>query len=120
MGISRSATVVCAYVVATSGMTAHEAIDLAQSKRGIVSPNLGFRVQLEEYALRFVGAGKAGGGGIPRLKISAGIGSRIRMFKFGASSSSPSPAPAPITPAPEMKEVEVGKTLVGSTRENIL
>jgi len=52
MGISRSATVVCAYLISTKGMTAMEAINFAQSKRTIVSPNNGFRKQLHLYAAR--------------------------------------------------------------------
>jgi hypothetical protein len=50
MGISRSATVVCGYFVATMKMTPQEALAAVKAKRGIVCPNLGFRIQLEEYA----------------------------------------------------------------------
>jgi atypical dual specificity phosphatase len=50
MGISRSATVVCAYLVATTRMTPREALAAVKAKREIVCPNLGFRRQLEEYA----------------------------------------------------------------------
>uniref|UniRef100_A0A0W0FXK6 Uncharacterized protein n=1 Tax=Moniliophthora roreri TaxID=221103 RepID=A0A0W0FXK6_MONRR len=49
-GVSRSATVVCAYLVATAGMRAIDSIAFVQSKRKIVCPNLGFRQQLEMYA----------------------------------------------------------------------
>ncbi|KAH9983943.1 protein-tyrosine phosphatase-like protein, partial [Russula vinacea] len=49
MGISRSATIVCAYLIATSRMTADEALNAVREKRPIVCPNLGFRRQLEEY-----------------------------------------------------------------------
>ncbi|KAJ3772656.1 protein-tyrosine phosphatase-like protein [Lentinula raphanica] len=49
-GVSRSATVVCAYLIATAGMTAMESITFVQSKRKIVSPNNGFRKQLSLYA----------------------------------------------------------------------
>jgi len=49
MGISRSATVVCAYLIAHKNMKAEEAIAYAQSKRPVVCPNLGFREQLEIY-----------------------------------------------------------------------
>jgi atypical dual specificity phosphatase len=52
MGISRSATVVCAYLVATAKMTPDEAIVAVKAKRGIVCPNLGFRRQLEEYYMK--------------------------------------------------------------------
>src|ERR1700677_670878 len=50
MGISRSATVVCAYLVATAKMTPDEALVAVRAKRGIVCPNIGFRIQLEQYA----------------------------------------------------------------------
>jgi predicted protein tyrosine phosphatase len=50
MGISRSATVVCGYLVATMKMTPQEVLAAVKAKRGIVCPNLGFRIQLEEYA----------------------------------------------------------------------
>jgi len=54
MGVSRSTTVVCAYLVATTNVTAAEAIAHVQSIRGVVNPNLGFRRQLETYRLGFV------------------------------------------------------------------
>ncbi|KAJ3560233.1 hypothetical protein NP233_g10974 [Leucocoprinus birnbaumii] len=50
MGISRSATAVCAYMIATEKMTGAEAIAYVQKKRPIVCPNLGFRQQLNIYA----------------------------------------------------------------------
>ncbi|KAI0344996.1 DSPc-domain-containing protein [Trametopsis cervina] len=53
MGISRSATVVCAYLIATAQMTPDEALDFVMQKRSIACPNLGFRLQLETYASRF-------------------------------------------------------------------
>ncbi|TFY54012.1 hypothetical protein EVJ58_g9113 [Rhodofomes roseus] len=52
VGMSRSATVVCAYVIATTNMTALDAIGFVTSKRPVVSPNIGFRKQLEQYYLR--------------------------------------------------------------------
>ena len=60
MGISWSATVVCAYLVATAKMTPDEALVAVKTKRAIVCPNLGFRRQLEEYAKQFCG-GESGG-----------------------------------------------------------
>ncbi|TBU34142.1 protein-tyrosine phosphatase-like protein [Dichomitus squalens] len=52
MGISRSATVLAAYLIATTRMQPHEAIEFLQSKREIVCPNLSFRRQLDVYAAR--------------------------------------------------------------------
>jgi len=49
MGISRSATVVCAYLIATLGMTAKEAITFTKSQRSVIRPNNGFVRQLNEY-----------------------------------------------------------------------
>lgn len=97
-GISRSATVVCAYVIANAanGMTAQEAIDFVRSKRGVANPNDGFRTALAIYSERFVGSrGKqAAGGSISgpaagtrKSKISEGIADRIRRFKGGSGSS---------------------------------
>ncbi|KAF8557700.1 phosphatases II [Imleria badia] len=52
-GISRSATLVCAYLIATTPMRSTEAIAHVQAKRGIVSPNLGFRRQLAAWEGQF-------------------------------------------------------------------
>lgn len=54
-GISRSATIVCAYLIATERMAAMKSIEFVQSKRGCVSPNNGFRQQLIAYATHFDG-----------------------------------------------------------------
>ncbi|EKM81820.1 hypothetical protein AGABI1DRAFT_30820, partial [Agaricus bisporus var. burnettii JB137-S8] len=50
MGISRSATVVSAYLIATKKIRGANAIAFVQKKRPIVCPNLGFRQQLDVYA----------------------------------------------------------------------
>ncbi|KAH9913972.1 protein-tyrosine phosphatase-like protein, partial [Epithele typhae] len=49
MGISRSPAVVCAYLIATEGMTPRDALDFCLSKRDIIDPNFGFRQQLEQF-----------------------------------------------------------------------
>jgi hypothetical protein len=49
MGISRSTTVVMAYLIATTNVTPHEALATVRSKRTIVRPNRGFMSQLQEY-----------------------------------------------------------------------
>jgi hypothetical protein len=48
-GISRSASVVCAYLMRELSISADEAIKFVQGKREIVFPNLGFQQQLREY-----------------------------------------------------------------------
>ncbi|KAI9510522.1 protein-tyrosine phosphatase-like protein [Russula earlei] len=49
MGISRSTTVVVAFLIATTNMTPREALAAVRSKRAIVRPNRGFMSQLQEY-----------------------------------------------------------------------
>lgn len=49
-GVSRSVTVVCAYLVATKWMKPGEAIAFIKARRSAACPNAGFRRQLEEYA----------------------------------------------------------------------
>lgn len=50
LGISRSATVVCAYLMATTNLSDTESIAHVQSLRSIVSPNFGFQQQLLKYS----------------------------------------------------------------------
>ncbi|KAF8889347.1 protein-tyrosine phosphatase-like protein [Infundibulicybe gibba] len=75
-GISRSATVVCAYVIASTGMPAPEAIAFVQEKRGIVCPNLGFRHQLETYAVQFEGIRVKREGTFARISKMVGLGTK--------------------------------------------
>ncbi|KAI0251776.1 protein-tyrosine phosphatase-like protein [Lactifluus subvellereus] len=80
MGISRSATVVCAYLIATTKMTPDEALAAVKAKRGIVCPNLGFRRQLEEYA-RQVQRGKVRA---RPIRLGENVAEIIRKFTGGA------------------------------------
>ncbi|KIY43098.1 phosphatases II [Fistulina hepatica ATCC 64428] len=54
-GVSRSATIVCAYLVASTSMPADYAVKFVQTRRNIVCPNSGFRSQLKQYARRLGG-----------------------------------------------------------------
>ncbi|KII87502.1 hypothetical protein PLICRDRAFT_55458 [Plicaturopsis crispa FD-325 SS-3] len=83
-GISRSATVVCAYLVASTDMLAPETIAFCQAKRGIVCPNLGFRHQLDAYEKQLharLGRGPSlkGAGGI--FKISSGFAEGMQKLR---------------------------------------
>jgi len=64
-GISRSVTVVCAYLVATERKTPHEALVAVREKRGYVCPNIGFMRQLDEYAQQLQG-GQSSAGARPK------------------------------------------------------
>jgi len=79
VGISRSATVVCAYLIATMGMTPDEALAAVRSKRGMVCPNMGFFLQLKKYAAQVLR--EKGKDGAPRAKISEGVAEAIRKLK---------------------------------------
>ena len=52
MGISRSATVICAYLIAEWGMRPSDALKHAAARRAIVCPNPGFRRQLDVFHAR--------------------------------------------------------------------
>eukprot|EP00759_Apiculatamorpha_spiralis_P056310 PhF_6_TR7995/c1_g2_i1/m.12296 len=49
MGISRSATIVIAYLMTHKGMSIADALHYTQQKRSVVSPNYGFMQCLVEY-----------------------------------------------------------------------
>ncbi|KAJ7253956.1 protein-tyrosine phosphatase-like protein, partial [Mycena rebaudengoi] len=51
-GLSRSVSVVCAYLIAMKGLTAAEAIAYMKDRRSIAHPNAGFRAQLRQWAAR--------------------------------------------------------------------
>lgn len=48
-GVSRSATIVAAYLIKEYGMDANTAVDFIKGKRDIVRPNPGFMNQLQKY-----------------------------------------------------------------------
>jgi predicted protein tyrosine phosphatase len=48
-GVSRSSTLVAAFLIREKGMSAHDAIEHLHSYRNKVDPNKGFRQQLENY-----------------------------------------------------------------------
>ncbi|KAJ1973184.1 tyrosine protein phosphatase yvh1 [Dimargaris xerosporica] len=48
-GISRSATIVIAYLMKTYNLALAEAMDKVRTKRSIINPNRGFYMQLERY-----------------------------------------------------------------------
>lgn len=51
-GISRSATVLAAFLIKHGGLTADDALQQIQSCRAVANPNLGFRHQLEDFQRR--------------------------------------------------------------------
>jgi len=48
-GISRSASVVCAFLMALYGWAPGKAVTFVKTKRRITEPNFGFVAQLHEY-----------------------------------------------------------------------
>ncbi|XP_057291386.1 uncharacterized protein LOC130614019 isoform X3 [Hydractinia symbiolongicarpus] len=51
-GISRSSTVIMAYLMKYKNMTLDDALELVQKARPIAMPNIGFLVKLQEYGLK--------------------------------------------------------------------
>jgi len=49
-GVSRSASIVAAYLMAVYGWTPQQAVHFVKSKRRTADPNSGFVAQLGEYA----------------------------------------------------------------------
>lgn len=62
-GISRSTTIVCAYLVCVHGLTVDQALRHVRASRPVACPNVGFVKQLERYAKRVApgGMGKPAG-----------------------------------------------------------
>lgn len=52
-GVSRSATVVAAYLITVCGLSFSSALTFISKKRPVVNPNFGFRMQLCTFADRF-------------------------------------------------------------------
>ena len=78
-GMSRSATIVIAYLIATTPMTVGEATEFVRSKRKIIRPNHGFVKQLEQYERRhFVSTGKTAA---VKKRVGTDIASRIQMYQ---------------------------------------
>lgn len=48
-GVSRSATIICAYLIKHKALTPTQALQLLKEKRHRAKPNAGFLKQLEEY-----------------------------------------------------------------------
>lgn len=55
MGISRSPTLVAAYLMKKKNMTAAEAIAFIEAKRDIINPNKGFVKQLQQWEQHLTG-----------------------------------------------------------------
>ena len=51
-GISRSVSIIIAYLIYKNKMTYDKAFELVQSKRTIASPNFGFAIQLQNFYMR--------------------------------------------------------------------
>lgn len=82
-GMSRSATIVCAYLLATTPMNTQETINFVRSKRSIISPNYGFEKQLKAWeAKHFVATRKRR---TSSKAIAAGLQGRIQRYKDAAA-----------------------------------
>ncbi|KIJ61952.1 hypothetical protein HYDPIDRAFT_95280 [Hydnomerulius pinastri MD-312] len=105
-GISRSATLVCAYLVATTPMHALEAIAHVQSKRGIVAPNLGFRRQLVVWGRQFDKEKAQAEEERRKRRRSAAVVGDVLSRWMGRTKSG-GEGKVPITPLPEEGVIQV-------------
>jgi atypical dual specificity phosphatase len=55
-GVSRSATLVAAYIMKSQKKTAKEALDFIKTRRYVANPNSGFRLQLSAFERRILHA----------------------------------------------------------------
>ena len=104
MGVSRSATVVCAYLIATMKMTPDEALAAVREKRDIVCPNVGFLRQLEEYSIRL-----HGGSGKPPAKVGEKVAETIRQLTGDTTLKDPDPCPvstAGVSPSSTLDDLD--------------
>ncbi|EIW58502.1 phosphatases II [Trametes versicolor FP-101664 SS1] len=98
MGISRSPTVVCAYLVAHRGMSPHQALEYVVSRRAIVHRNAGFLRQLNIFANRLRGSKKLRRPGLPpppppvRVTVTR---SMTEVERYGAGWGRPGPQSQP-------------------------
>lgn len=78
-GMSRSATIVIAYLLATTPMTTEEATEFVRSKRRVIRPNYGFTKQLKQYERRyFASTGKTA---TPKKRVGTDIASRMQLYR---------------------------------------
>jgi atypical dual specificity phosphatase len=78
-GMSRSATIVCAYLLATTPMNTQETISFVRSKRSIIRPNYGFEKQLGAWEVKhFVATRKRR---VSSKQIGADLQSRMQRYK---------------------------------------
>ncbi|KAF7317352.1 hypothetical protein HMN09_00471400 [Mycena chlorophos] len=82
-GLSRSVSIVCAYLIAAKGMTAAEAILYLKDRRPVANPNPGFQVQLHQWAAMF-GLHDSQDGLSDDAERSGGGGFHLPTFGLGA------------------------------------
>jgi hypothetical protein len=107
MGISRSAAIVCAYLIATMRMTPDEALDAVKEKRWIVMPNVGFLRQLEKYFIQLHGGiGKPP----PPAEVGENVAEAILRLTRDTTLGDPNPPPAStagVSPSTAVAQFEI-------------
>eukprot|EP01137_Pigoraptor_chileana_P008081 Opistho-2@54443 len=108
-GVSRSATVVLAYLVKHEGMALHEAVRYLAQRRPIICPNDGFLYQLVDFAMKF---GPRDESGVPtvlsatasRKKHTPSRQNSVSLSSSSVASNITSPA---LSPSPVRNHVVV-------------
>ena len=83
-GVSRSSTIVLSFLVKNMGMRLFDAFFLVRSKRGIITPNIGFMNKLSELEKSLVGSSSVS---IPRYSLWYTSDSRPAIPDIQASDS---------------------------------
>lgn len=85
-GMSRSATCVIAYLLATTSMNTAEATAYVKARRSIIMPNYGFEKQLRIWEAKYFVATRKRR--ISSKQIAMGLQGRIERYKMAANGSS--------------------------------
>jgi atypical dual specificity phosphatase len=82
-GMSRSASIVCAYLLATTPMNTEETINFVRKRRRIIQPNYGFVKQLKSWeAKHFVATRKRK---TSSKQIASNLQARVQQYKEAAA-----------------------------------
>ena len=80
-------------------VTPHEALAAVRAKRDIVSPNMGFLRQLDEYAAEVQGGGRSSGRRLRSSKVGDNVAEAIRKLTNGSQKELISTSTVPMTPS---------------------
>ncbi|PVG04501.1 phosphatases II [Serendipita vermifera] len=87
-GMSRSASIVCAYLLATTSMNTQESISFVRKRRPIIQPNYGFEKQLRAWEAKHFAATRKRR--VSSRQIANNLQARIQQYKEAAAGANKS------------------------------